>query len=105
MKLAYQRLNNSEALNEFVKEKFSENSFFREKFSNVKVVFSKEAEMYKASLSFVANGKRFKLVGKASNAYASVAKVFLKAKNAFPKKMNNKRRLHSKRPMFSELAS
>jgi ribosome-associated translation inhibitor RaiA len=97
MKLAYHHVDNSEALNKFVEDKMKENSFFKEKFSNVKVVFSKEAGLYKAAMSFVVNGKRFKLEGKGNNAYASAAKVLRKAKNALPKKMNNNRRLHRRR--------
>ena len=94
MKLAYHQLDNSEALNKYAQEKMSEYSYFKEKFSNIKIVFSKEGGIYKSALSFVANGKRFKLEGKAENAYASVSKVLRKAKNALPKKMNNNRRLH-----------
>lgn len=96
MKLAYHQVDNSKALNKYVQEKMSEYSFFKEKFSNVKIVFSKEGGLYKSALSFVANGKRFKLEGKANNVYASVSKVMRKAKNALPKKMNNSRRLHGR---------
>jgi ribosome-associated translation inhibitor RaiA len=96
MKLAYHQVDNSEALNKYAQEKMAEYSFFKEKFSNIKIVFSKEGGLYKAALSFVANGKRFKLEGKAGNAYASLAKVLRKAKNALPKKMNNSRRLHGR---------
>lgn len=96
MKLAYNKLDQSEALNKFAQDKLSEYSYFKEKFSNIKIVFSKEGGAYKSALSFVANGKRFKLEGKAGNAYASVSKVLRKAKNALPKKMNNSRRLHGR---------
>lgn len=94
MKLAYHHVDSSKALNKFVEEKMEENSIFKEKFSNVKVVFSKEGGLYKAAMSFVANGKRFKLEGKGSNPYVSVSKVLSKAKNVLPKKMNNFKRLH-----------